>query len=918
MPAKRGKTCSREASAAPDSASPPSWPVDTWSNYLAELVVNACTTTHQVKVKSNNPLEGEDSHARILSSLSLETKESGKDGEEPAPRKMADHMKGSLQCVGTLLNDRNEAQECHAPPHTDSSDALISQSPPPSPKEKSELQRSTPQAAEEKSAHRMTPKVSAEGEKVGNSGSQQQQQPKPQRSIRSVSIVEKMDMLKSVIEAQNDGLKAVSESIRSQRRREEQLRYRAMAQYFSKKRANNDATSLAIVNNLPSASVLHALLSTSRQLWKSLLVERLAKYVTLKPEATLSRKSAGSLPLYTELFDVLVEGLNAPKTLSWIEEYLLGRESQTHSDPSGHIPSVTRGSGRKQQEPPSTRESAIRSNGIDAFGFYSVFKTPIRCLAQFDHLFPSVHILQKYFRDVAAYPSLLFPPSSPFCSTKQTSFSRPQIRSGEGWMGSSEKTHTLETFEEQLDLLLRWGIRMEMLAKVLLQGAHPSLRRLYYARALGIPLVVSYGSTRFTESSKLHTNQFPLTGYLPAYLSFGTKRTRDRIRHCQRFRSSSSSSSLSCAHQCRATVLAPVAVNDAHVFIGDSEKYFVYEEDIAMLATTLVVDSSSIESRLHHTLQQLGRPWDSLDSYLFFQNSYSAKSRNHKTEKSRSDVGENREASPEGTSESVAADEGHGPSSFLPGFKPETTPTSNKLAITALGLSWNLAESVLHAMAPSSTALLIAPICNITGDTVEQYELLTAMMSQIWKRLLGPTPELLQCCLIFEKLTEELALPAVTKAVRMLQHPPLLLGLQWMITGFAEVLAPTEVLVFWDLLLSYHMREMYQRSPLSSPLCRSPAVLPPTHPVKDLSPPPGGSRQKFTEEGAHRDTAPELSSTPLVPCALWLLPIMAAAIFVYRAPLVERAETREQLLQVFSVTHHLSARLLIQQLLFSG
>lgn len=582
-------------------------------------------------------------------------------------------------------------------------------------------------------------------------------------SGRPLTVPEMIQTLEAVIDAQNGYYGATMEAVKTLRRNEERQRC-AAASYHPQ---------ASLVENTPCMVVLHSLLTSARTKWKALLMERVPKFISLKPNLPLPRIPSVALPTYTELFDVLVEGLNAQDTLHRIEEEVL----------CGGVP----------------------SSGLEAFGLHSVFKAQVRALSQFDTLSPSAQSLRAYFADLA-----------------------PQSLSSTN--GASHMETNIESYEEQLDTFFRHGDQPDQLSAVLRSGIHPSLRRLYYARALQLPLVVTDGRPLFGEQGDFMTNHFP-RGFLPAYLTFATKKTRERIKRRHTHSSSGTHSAM---------VLQPLMKHDTQSFVGDSEKYFVYTDDVEVLSSTLMVDAGVSEAKLKDALSQMGRPEMALNAY-------------------RLDNSE--QSSSGGTS----------------------------------GSSQKKPSVVLHAILPASATLLMAPLCNVTGDTVEQYELVSAMFSQIWKRLLGPTPELTQCCWIFERLTEEHALPAVAKAMRVLQHPPLLLALQWMLTGFSEVLAPSEVLSFWDILLAYHIKEMTHRSPLSGLVAgETPA-----------------DRDSLSSGGNG-------GSPPLVPCSLWLLAVMAAAVFVFRAPLVERAETREQLLQVFAVSHHLMVRPLLQQLLFSS
>lgn len=903
MPANKVKVTSRGApSTAEPAVLPASWPADTWSHYLAELVVNSSNSDN---AQDGRSIADEEFHSRARSSCTPPLKKiESREVKPPSPGKKTKEAE-SRENIDAPTNNKNEALNHHLPLWCDS--AVVTRQAPP---------EGTIGLDDKEESSRLSTSKDSKNCETKKSEYYRQESEKPKRAISSVSVGEIMKMLKHVIEKQNNTLKVAAADVITHRRLEEKLRCKAMIQYSSRVATCRPSANSAVVEIAPCASVLHVILSTSREMWKSILLDRLAKYTTLKPEVVLSHTSPISLPFYTELFDVLVEGLNSPETLSWIDTNLLGKP-HIHLDPvSCHGPLAS--NRKKENVPPGMTVESSASTGLDAFGLYSVFKAPIRSLAQLDHVFPSVRTLQQYFSGLSSYPFLLRQPSSPTAvsPSKGAPGTPTPVLFDAGGRGHPEKTHTLESFEEQLDRFLREGDNVETVASILEHGAHPSLRRLLYSRALGIPLVVLEGSKLYSKNSEFSTNHFPFSGYLPAYLTFGTKRTMDRIRHCQHLRSSTSSSPSpppsSNTQQRRATVLMPLAVHDTRFYVGDSEKYFVYEDDVSILGTSLMIDNSSVDGKLLTCLQQLGRPFDSLGSYLVFHESY----RNgNKNEKSVSDAGRSRDTSRDAKpAEEDANDDDldHGVIPFLPGLHVESNQNKKDEVAAALNVSWKQTQSVLHAILPCGFTLFMAPLCNVTGDTIEQYELLVAMMSQLWKRVLGPTPELVQCCLIFEKLTEEYALPAVTKAVRVLQHPPLLLALEWMLTGFAEVLPPNEVLIFWDLLLSYHMREMLYRSPLSSSVsshCEIYACTP-----RSTSP----LVAREGNESVHKDVPPSALSPPSVPCALWLLAVMAAAIFVYRAPLIERAETREQLLQVFSATHHLSARLLIQQLLFSS
>lgn len=576
-------------------------------------------------------------------------------------------------------------------------------------------------------------------------------------ALRPLTLPETLKVLEDIVSNQNEVCRLTAEAVKGLRRNEERQRC-AAASY---------QPHAQLIENAPCMDVLFRLLRPARQRWKSLLNERVSKYMVLKPNSPLPKIPNLALPNHAELLEVLVEGLNSDETLEFIENDLLCRD--------------------------------VPSSGLEAFGLHSVFRTQVRALAQFDTLSPSVQTLREYFAEL-----------------------RPQHLTSS--ISASHMDTSIESYEEHLDTFLRHGANPEALASVLRSGVHPSMRRLYYARVFQLPIVVTDGRPLFSEHGDFQVNHFP-PSFLPAYLTFATKKTRERIKRRATHSSGGTHSAI---------VLQPLMKNDTQCFVGDSEKYFVYQDDVEVLSTTLMVDVGVFDTKLKDTLTQMGRPDN---AYLAYRC---------------------------GDSETLCGSGGG-----VANHKKQQT--------------------ILQSVLPSSATLLMAPLCNVTGDTVEQYELLSGMFSALWKRLLGPTPELAQCCWIFERLTEEYALPAVAKALRVLQHPPLLLGLQWMLTGFAEVFTPNEVLGLWDIICAYHLREVSHRSPLAGIVAGN---------VLAAS---GGEDKKCP-----------------VPSALWLLPVMAAAVFIFRAPLVERAETREQLLQVFAVTHHLKVRPLLQQLLFSG
>lgn len=479
----------------------------------------------------------------------------------------------------------------------------------------------------------------------------------------------------------------------------------------------------------------------------------------ISAEAAMEEERVG-LPPVDLLYRCLVDGMNSDETLHAIANMRL--------------------------LPPSAWESGRL--GVDQLGILTVFQRHVQALRTFPAVVPTLEVLRDCF--VELHPSNLTTscPCGPLDST-------------------------LEMAETQLDTFLRVGEETEQVATLLREGLHPSMRRLLYARALQLPLAVTDGKPMFLSQSGCVTNHFHHG--VARYVTVSSRHARDKVR--RRFQHHYSSA----RQEGRARLLQRLALDDMLTSVGDSDKYFVYTDDIEVIATAMVVDRSLPDMKLKQTLRQLGRPEAALEHYITYLR----------------------------------------------------YPESDLIMQKAPACGFFPVEGY---------TFLLAPLCNVTGDTVEQYELMSAMTSQLWARLQGPTPELLQCCLLFESLVQRLALPAVLHATRTLQYPPLVLALRWMLTGFADLLDSFEVLSFWDLVLSYHVREMHRRSPLSSP--------------------------------AGMSTARPVDST--TPCALWLLPMYAAAIFVLRAPMVEACRTAAEVDVVFATGHQLRTRSLLQGLLF--
>ncbi|KPA75054.1 hypothetical protein ABB37_08738 [Leptomonas pyrrhocoris] len=480
----------------------------------------------------------------------------------------------------------------------------------------------------------------------------------------------------------------------------------------------------------------------------------------ISAEAAMEEERVG-LPTIELLFRCLVDGINSEETQKTITSM-------------GLLPASAWESGRL---------------GVNQLGLLTVFQPHVQALRTFPAIVPTLEVLRECFVELHPGNLVTSTPCGPLDST-------------------------LEVAESQIDALLRMGEEAEQVASLLRESLHPSVRRLLYARALQVPLAVTDGKPMFLPQSGFMMNHFPHG--LSRYITCASRHARDKVK--RRFQHHYSSPK----QEGRARLLQRLVLDDALTAVGDSDKYFVYTDDVEVAVTAMVVDRSLPEVKLQNTLRQLGRPDGALEHYITFLR----------------------------------------------------YPEDNLILQKASACGFFPIEG---------STLLLAPLCNVTGDTVEQYELMSAMTAQLWGRLQGPTPELFQCCLLFESLVQRLALPAVLHATRDLQYPPLLLAMRWMLTGFADLLDSFEVLSFWDLVLSYHLREMHRRSSLSSPVGLASAA----------------------------------SADSTTPCALWLLPMYAAVIFVLRAPMVEACRTAAEVDVVFAAGHQLRTRSLLQGLLFS-
>nr|CCC92785.1 conserved hypothetical protein [Trypanosoma congolense IL3000] len=396
-------------------------------------------------------------------------------------------------------------------------------------------------------------------------------------------------------------------------------------------------------------------------------------------------------------------------------------------------------------------------------------------------------------------------------------------------VGLSDRAAACNAYVQLNDFLNAGGGTPRSVAASLRKGVSPSLRRLLYARALQLQLTVSENVSLMSFSGDLQSCHYG--DAVAKCITFGVSRNLESIKRRLQHRYSPKNMDMT------AKVLQAIVKVDNMQNVGDSDRYFTFSDETEVLATSLIADKDVAEVHLKSILLQMARPPDQIESYLVCLSQESASTESPRQRSQQS-----------GSKKQYAL-----PSGFFPVEK---------------------------------CTLLIAPVCYVTGEILEMYSLASAFFGQLWCRLQGPTPELAQCCWIFESLAVRFAAPACLHATRVLRYPPLRLALRWMMTGFADILEPTELLSLWDILLSYHVEEVFSGH----------TAL-------------GTSLQEFARMHGSQRVLP-------APCALWLLPIMAASIFVYRAPLVERCASSEEMLILFTTGHHLRCRPLLQHLLF--
>lgn len=202
----------------------------------------------------------------------------------------------------------------------------------------------------------------------------------------------------------------------------------------------------------------------------------------------------------------------------------------------------------------------------------------------------------------------------------------------------------------------------------------------------------------------------------------------------------------------------------------------------------------------------------------------------------------------------------------------ETTDWHQFLSIAVTSAATADSPALGKARIPASGVMpitgcsgVIGPLLFVTADVHEVYELATAMQGQIWGLIQSCTTDTLGMVLLFESLVAHAAPAAVLHCHTRLGLPPGQLVMRWAINGFADMLEPVEALQLWDVLLAIHCRSYF-----------------------------GKTKAK----------------------PFWVLAVCAAAIFVFRAPLLQQCASASQALKIFDDGVKLRPIPLMQQLLF--
>lgn len=545
-----------------------------------------------------------------------------------------------------------------------------------------------------------------------------------------------------------------SAELRSRRSREESIKM----QRSSKLR-------IPEVNSKEYDDLLGTIGKESMRMWADAHVERLEEVEDWMQRARYPSSTPPPCPgpsSIERLYRCLIDGMNSPKTMRSLEATTLS----SHDNPWNP-----------------------QNVGLDFKGLVTQFNAHIQALSALPAIAPPPEILVKLFAPLfqplpASYPT--------------------------GPLESS-----VDVAERQLENFISLDAQKRF--SLLVSGAHPSVRRLLYAAALGISLRVSPwpGPQASTEAE---CDRQPAHD-LSQLITFGSGKAFVLNANPQ----AAAAAAVKALHEtssqeARMLLLKKqLACVDANACVGNHEQYFVFAEEVESLVSSLVQSPEATGTGLWNDFYIVPR-WRFIHSCYF---------------------------PPINNVGNICCKSSQIDTTFFPvqGF-----------------------------------SLLVAPICNVSADPSEQFALASAMTAQLWLRLSSPTPDLISCCLLFEKLVERLALPAALHVTRRLNCDPLLIALGWFLTGFSEVLNAAELLSFWDIVLAYNELERGRSSISCNETRKCNSFRMPTQ-----------------------------------PSALWLFSMLAASLFAHRASLVLSCKSAESVKLLFSTCHQVQVRPLLQE-----
>lgn len=339
--------------------------------------------------------------------------------------------------------------------------------------------------------------------------------------------------------------------------------------------------------------------------------------------------------------------------------------------------------------------------------------------------------------------------------------------------------------EQQFAVLLEESDRPECLLGIAARGIAPSLRRLIYARILGLPLNVAHSTNaHLAETRRIRFASATAPNFVRLGQQLSTQYSLLRPNPPV-------TGEAPPMHLLRCMAAADTAGR-----AGDSDRYFVFADEILAVSLAMLEDGSIPDRHMHRAVGG----GSGVDAYL------------------------------------VSVANPNGPRLPLGAIIPLAGWTS-----------------------------CIAPLCFVTGDASELYDLAVAMHGQIWSRLHSCTTDALGMFVLFERLCAHYAPSATYFCFSRLGVSPLVVAARWMVNGFADLLDPLEILQLWDAMLALYGKRLFGF----------------------------GTMQPW-----------------------WVLAAAAAALFSLRGSLIVQCTTVPQLLKLFEDGVKLKVFALVQQMLF--